>query len=159
MRILGLDYGTKRVGVAISDELGLTAQGIATIAVRNRRQLIGEIERIVRARTVEAIVLGYPLRLDNSEGIQCEKVKSFARSLSMRLSVPVVLHDETLTTKDAEEILRNGGIRGKRRKEAVDKLAAALILQSYLDAARRRDHAVSPRPTSPHEDSAFTQEQ
>jgi putative holliday junction resolvase len=152
MRILGLDYGTKRVGVAISDELGLTAQGIATITVRNRRQLINEIESIVHIRGVETIVLGYPLRLDNSEGIQCEKVKAFARSLSACLAVPVILHDEALTTKEAEDILRNGGMRWRRRKEAVDKLAACLILQSYLDAQWRRNHVDAPHPLTPQED-------
>lgn len=152
MRILGLDYGAKRVGVAISDELGLTAQGIATIAVRSRKQLLGEVEIIVRSRGVETIVIGYPLRLDNSEGIQCEKVKAFARSLSASLAVPVVLHDETLTTKEAEEILHSSGMRWKRRKEAVDKLAACLILQSYLDAARRRDHGDTTVPFTPHTD-------
>jgi putative Holliday junction resolvase len=134
MRILGLDYGSKRIGVAISDEMGITAHGIATITRRNRRQVVAEIEKIVRSYQVEKIVLGYPLRFDNTEGIQCEKIKVFSRILSTAFSLPVILQDETLTTKEAEEILRVSNVRKKRRKAVLDQLAAAIILQNYLDS-------------------------
>lgn len=132
--MLGIDYGSKRIGVAVSDELGITAQGVATITRKNHRQVIEEIERIAHAYQIDRIVLGYPLRLDNTEGIQCQKVRAFARILSSTLSLPVILRDETLTTKEAEEILRSSYVRRKRKKEVVDRLAAGIILQGYLDS-------------------------
>ena len=137
MRILGLDYGSRRIGVALSDELGMTAQGIATIARKNREADLGAIADLARRCGVERIVVGYPLRLDGSEGIQCEKVNRFVRRLEARLSLPVILWDETLSTKEAEELLRERGLRPEERREVVDRVAASLILQGYLDASVR----------------------
>ncbi|HOO35450.1 MAG TPA: Holliday junction resolvase RuvX [Smithella sp.] len=134
MRILGLDYGEKRIGAAICDELGLTAQGLSTI-IRKTKKHDGEIlERLIRDFNVEKIVIGYPLKLDGSEGIQCEKVNRFAALLEKTFGLPVIRWPETLSTKEAEEILINSGIRWEKRKKMVDKLAACLILQSYLDS-------------------------
>lgn len=134
MRILGLDYGEKRIGVAMSDELGITAQGLTTIHRRNRKKDLEEVAAIAKEYGVEKIVMGYPLMLDGSEGIQCDKVKSFARQLELLLSVPIVFQDETLTTKAAEEILREANVKREKRKLVVDKVAAGMILQSYLDS-------------------------
>lgn len=137
MRILGLDYGSRRIGVALCDELGMTAQGIATIARKNREADLGAIADLVRRCGVERIVVGYPLRLDGSEGIQCEKINRFVRRLEARLSLPVIRWDETFSTKEAEELLRERGVRREKRREVVDRVAACLILQGYLDAKAR----------------------
>jgi putative Holliday junction resolvase len=134
MRILGLDYGSKRIGVAVCDELGITAQGLATITRKNRRQDIEKIAGFIRTYTVEKIVIGYPIKLDGTEGIQCEKVSKFARLLESAFSITVVKWDETLTTKEAEEVLIRANMRREKRKTVIDKLAAALILQGYLDS-------------------------
>jgi putative Holliday junction resolvase len=141
MRILGLDYGSKRIGVAVCDELGMTAQGLATIARKNRRSDLEEIDRFVRTYHVEKIVIGYPIRLDGTEGIQCEKVSKFASILESTFSLPVIKWDETLSTKAAEEVLVLANIARKKRKNIVDKLAASFILQGYLDAQRNRNRS------------------
>ncbi|HYA13776.1 MAG TPA: Holliday junction resolvase RuvX [Syntrophales bacterium] len=137
MRILGLDYGSKRIGVAVCDELGITAQGLATITRKNRRQVLEEIARFIRTYAVERIVIGYPIKLDGTEGIQCDKIKKFARLLESTFVLPVIKWDETLTTKEAEEILILSNVRREHRKGKIDKLAAVLILQGYLDSQRR----------------------
>jgi putative holliday junction resolvase len=138
MRILGLDYGSKRIGVAVCDELGMTAQGLATITRKNRRHDLEEIAGFIRTYNVEKIVVGYPIRLDGTEGIQCEKVGKFASLLESIFSLPVIKWDETLSTKEAEEILIRANVARDKRKNLVDKLAASLILQGYLDARERR---------------------
>ncbi|MGZ3577387.1 MAG: Holliday junction resolvase RuvX [Syntrophales bacterium] len=137
MRILGLDYGSKRIGVAVCDELGMTAQGLATITRKNRRQDLEEIAGFIRTYSVEKIVIGYPIRLDGTEGIQCEKVSKFASLLKSTFSLPVIKWDEALSTKEAEEILIQANVAKTKRKNIVDKLAASLILQGYLDASER----------------------
>jgi putative Holliday junction resolvase len=134
MRILGLDYGSRRIGVAICDELGMTAQGVATITRKNREADLEAIAGFIRLYAVEKIVIGYPLRFDGSAGIQCEKIDRFAKRLESRFSLPVTRWDETLSTKEAEGILREIGMRRKKRKGAVDRLAAGIILQGYLDS-------------------------
>jgi len=139
MRILGLDYGSKRIGVAVCDELGMTAQGLATIARKNRRHDLEEIARFIRTYNVEKIVIGYPLRLDGTEGIQCEKITKFASLLESAFSLPVIKWDETLSTKEAEEILIRANMRRDKRKNIVDRVAASLILQGYLDDQDRRN--------------------
>ncbi|HVO67542.1 MAG TPA: Holliday junction resolvase RuvX [Syntrophales bacterium] len=136
MRILGLDYGSKRIGVAICDELGITAQGLATITRKNRRQVLEEIAGFIRTYAVEKIVIGYPVKLDGTEGIQCDKINKFARLLESAFALPVTKWDETLTTKEAEEILIMSNVRREHRKSKIDKLAAVLILQGYLDSQR-----------------------
>ena len=134
MRILGLDYGEKRIGVAICDELGLTAQGLPTIIRKTKKHDSEILANLIRNYKVEKIVIGYPVRLDGSEGIQCEKVNRFAALLEANFSLPVVKWQETLSTKEAEEILINSGFRWEKRKKMVDKLAACIILQGYLDS-------------------------
>jgi putative Holliday junction resolvase len=134
LRILGLDYGEKRIGVAVCDELGFTAQGLPTIIRKTKKHDLEILENIIKNYNIEKIVIGYPVRLDGSEGIQCEKVNRFASMLEERVFLPVAKWPETLSTKEAEEILINSGVRWKKRKNKVDQLAACLILQAYLDS-------------------------
>ena len=135
MRILCLDYGEKRIGAAICDELGMTAQGLPTIIRKNKKHDLDILGNMIKSYNVEKIVIGYPVRLDGSEGIQCEKVNRFSVLLDKTFSLPVIKWPETLSTKEAEEILINSGVRWQKRKKMVDKLAACLILQNYLDSA------------------------
>ena len=134
MRILGLDFGEKRIGVAICDELGLAAQGRPTIIRKTKKHDWEILGNLIRNYEVEKIVIGYPVRMDGSEGIQCEKVNRFTALLETTFSLPVVKWPETLSTKEAEEILINSGVRWEKRKKMVDKLAACIILQGYLDS-------------------------
>jgi len=141
LRILGIDYGGRRIGVAVSDELGVTAQGVSTIDRKNREADLDEIGELVRRHGVERIVIGYPLRLDGSEGIQCEKINRFVRRLEMRVSLPITRWDEALSTKEAEELLRQKGVRREKRRDVVDRVAASIILQGYLDAVASGEKA------------------
>lgn len=120
--------------MALSDELGLTAQPLATVERGNREADMEAIARLVGTYGVEKIVLGYPIRLDGTEGIQCEKVNRFARRLEARFRLPVVKWDETLSTRTAEEILAASHVRRERRKRRIDRMAAGIILQGYLDS-------------------------
>jgi len=133
MRILGIDYGSKRIGLSVCDELGFTAQGLATITRKNKKKDMEEISSFVEKYNVEKIVIGFPVRLDGTEGIQCEKVNRFAGILETRFSIPVIKWDESLSTKEAETILIEANMSRKKRKKVVDKLAATIILQGYLD--------------------------
>jgi putative Holliday junction resolvase len=140
LRILGLDYGERRIGVAVCDELGFTAQGLPTI-IRKTKKHDGEIlANLIKNYNIEKIVIGYPVRLDGSEGIQCEKVNRFASFLDTIFSLPVIKWPETLSTKEAEEILINSGMHWKKRKKIVDKMAACIILQGYLDSAEKKNN-------------------
>ena len=136
MRILGLDYGEKKLGLAVSDEMGITAQGLPTLMRKGREKDLAALEKVIRQFGVEKIVIGYPLRLNGTEGIQCEKVNRFAGILEKRFSLPVLKWDETLTTSQAEEILTEARVSRKKRKAVVDKLAAMIILQDYLDHSK-----------------------
>jgi len=137
MRILSIDYGSKRIGVAICDELGLTTRGVATIVRQNNKQVLEALAKLIDAYDVKKIVVGYPIRLDGSFGIQCEKTDKFAESLEKAFSLPVIKWDETLTTKEAEDILLQTNVRRKKRKKVVDQLAATLILRDYLASLER----------------------
>jgi len=130
---LGLDYGEKRIGVAVCDELGMTAQGLPTLLRKTKKHDLEILSQWIRNYQVEKIVVGYPLRLDGSEGIQCEKVNRFIALIEKTFSLPVIRWPETMSTKEAEEILIQSGVRWQKRKEKIDKLAACLILQNYLD--------------------------
>lgn len=139
-RILGLDVGARRIGVAVSDPLGVTAQGIATLHRRNRRYDLGELRKLLAEFEVSEIVMGNPLRMSGESGAQAEKMAAFATQLEQAFSIPVRLWDERLSTAEAHRLLDETGIRDSRRKEVIDKMAAVLILQSFLDAraARRK---------------------
>jgi len=137
MRILALDYGERRIGVAVSDELGITAQGLTTLIRKNLKWDMGEITKVVEAYSVDLVVVGYPVRLDGTRGIQCEKVDRFIRVLEKRFTLPVERWDESLSTWEAEEILSEALVKRKKRKEVVDRLDASIILQSYLNKHKR----------------------
>ena len=136
MRILGLDFGSKTVGVAVSDELLITAQGVEIIRRKSPsklRQTLARIDELVDEYGVERIVLGYPKNMNNTEGDRCEKTKEFMELLKKRCNLPVVLWDERLTTVAADNSMMEMGIRRENRKEYVDEIAAIFILQGYLD--------------------------
>lgn len=136
MRILGLDFGSKTVGVAVSDSLGWTAQGLEIIRRQSQsklRQTLARIEQIIAEYQVEKIVLGFPKNMNNTEGDRCEKTKEFKEMLERRTGLEVVLWDERLTTVAADRTMMESGIRREHRKEYVDEIAAIFILQGYLD--------------------------
>lgn len=136
MRILGLDFGSRTTGVAVSDPLGITAQGLETITRKDEnklRQTCARIEELIREYEIETIVLGYPKNMNNTEGERVEKTLAFKEMLERRTGLPVILWDERLTTAAAEQILIESGVRRENRKSVIDKIAAALILQGYLD--------------------------
>lgn len=141
MRILGLDFGSKTTGVAVSDDLLLTAQGVEIIrrkAPTKLRQTLARIEELCGQYGVERIVLGYPKNMNNTEGERCERTKEFKELLERRTGLEVVLWDERLTTVAADMSMMEMGIRRENRKEYVDEIAAILILQGYLDYLRNR---------------------
>lgn len=136
MRIIGLDYGTKTVGVAISDENHIIASPHMTIERKHAnklRQTYAQIEKLIDEYEVEKIVLGYPKNMNNTEGERVEATREFMEALERRTGLPVVLVDERLTTKEADRILEATGVAKSARKEHIDKMAAAIILQNYLD--------------------------
>lgn len=137
MRIMGLDYGSKTVGVAVCDPLGFTAQGIETIVRKEENKLrktLARITELIAEYQIETIVLGYPKNMDDSIGERAIKTEEFRDMLVRRSELPVVLWDERLTTIEANEILIESGVRREDRKKVIDKIAATLILQSYLNA-------------------------
>lgn len=131
-RILALDYGTKRIGVALSDELGWTAQPLETFERRTLDRDLAHIVSLVESHEVGRVVLGLPLQLDGREGPAIQAMREFATRLEQRLTVPLILWDERMTTKAAEDLLIAADVSRKKRKGAVDRVAAALLLQSYL---------------------------
>ncbi|MGA8491458.1 MAG: Holliday junction resolvase RuvX [Terriglobales bacterium] len=133
-RVLGLDVGSKRIGLAISDPLGITAQGLETIQRQNKRLDFAQLEKIIREYEVTEIVVGYPLRMSGAEGIQAEKMQHFAEELRHRFPLPVHLWDERLSSAQANRLLRETDMSIKRRGQVVDQMAAVLILQSWMDA-------------------------
>jgi putative holliday junction resolvase len=133
-RVLGLDVGSKRIGVAISDPLGITAQGLETIQRQNKRSDFAHLEHVLREYEVREIVVGLPLRMSGAEGTQAEKMQRFAEELRDRFHLPVHLWDERLTSAEANRLLRETDMSIKRRGEVVDQMAAVLILQSWMQA-------------------------
>ena len=137
MRILGLDYGSKTVGVAVSDPMGLTAQGLETIWRKQEnklRQTLARIEELISEYQVERIVVGYPKNMNNTVGERALKSLEFKEKLEKRTGLPVVMWDERLTTVEAERTLMEAGVRRENRKQYLDELAAVFILQGYLDS-------------------------
>lgn len=136
MRIIGLDYGSKTVGVAVSDPLGFTAQGVEIIRrekTNKLRQTLARIEELVKLYEANEIVLGYPKNMNNTEGERCEKTQEFKEMLERRTGLKVILWDERLTTVMADQTMIQEGVRREDRKQYVDKIAAMFILQGYLD--------------------------
>ena len=139
MRIMGLDFGSKTVGVAVSDPLLLTAQGVEIIRRKEEnklRQTLARIEELIVEYEVEKIVLGLPKNMNASEGVRVELTEEFKEKLERRTGLPVVFWDERLTTVAADKAMIEAGIRRENRKDYVDMIAASLILQGYLDRCR-----------------------
>lgn len=136
MRILGLDLGTKTLGVAVSDELGWTAQGIETIKINEegRDYQLGRLSELIKQYEVERIVLGMPKNMNGTIGPRAEASQSFADILTKKFNLPVILWDERLTTMAAEKMLISADVSRKKRKKVIDKMAAVMILQGYLDS-------------------------
>ena len=135
MRIMGLDYGSRTVGVAVSDALGLTAQAVETVTREEENKLrktLRRIEELAGAYEVDRIVLGCPKNMNNTQGERGEQTEVLEEMLE-RLNLPVILWDERLTTVAAERILMESGVRRENRKQVIDQVAAVLILQGYLD--------------------------
>ena len=142
MRIMGLDFGSKTVGVALSDSLLITAQGLEIIGRKEENKLrrtLARIEELIQEYEVTEIVLGLPKNMNGTEGERVALTREFAEKLERRTGLPVVMWDERLTTVAADKAMMEAGIRRERRKEYVDKIAASLILQGYLDSRREAD--------------------
>lgn len=140
MRIMGLDFGSKTVGVAVCDPLGLTAQGLETITRKEENKLrhtCQRIEALIQEYEITSIILGYPKNMDDSIGERAQKTEEFKKMLERRTGLSVILWDERLTTVEADQILRESGVPKTERKKVIDKVAAGIILQSYLDNMKK----------------------
>jgi putative holliday junction resolvase len=135
-RILGLDVGARRIGVAVSDPLGITAQGLETLERRNKRHDMAHLERVIRDYDVKEIVVGLPLRMSGAEGTQAEKMQVFVETLRKHFRLPVHFWDERLTSAEANRLLRQTDLSIHKRGQAVDRMAAILILQGWMENRR-----------------------
>jgi putative Holliday junction resolvase len=140
IRIAGLDVGDKRIGVAVSDGLGLTAQPIAVVQRSSLKEDVAKILEHLAAYRVTRVVAGLPLEMSGREGTQARRVRSFCDALA-NAGVEILYQDERMTTLQSERLLIESGVRRNKRREVVDKMAAALILQAYLDARPRNEGA------------------
>ncbi len=138
-RLMGLDVGDRTIGVAVSDPLMITAQGVKTIRRKNYNKDLEEIKSIINLYEVSKIIVGLPKRLDGTIGIQSEKVMKFADRLKLDLDLPIEYQDERFTTSLSEKILINADVKRKKRKMVIDKLAAVQILTTYIDKNRREN--------------------
>lgn len=133
-RILAIDYGSRRMGLAVSDPLGITAQGLETLQRKNKRTDFAHLQRLITDYDVREIVLGLPLKMSGEHGVQSERVTEFAEELRQRFNLPVHLWDERLTSAEANRVLREAQLSIQKRAQAVDRMAAVLILQSFLES-------------------------
>lgn len=133
-RVLGLDVGSKTIGLAVSDPLGITAQGLPTVRRKNKRFDFEQLQNTIRQYGVTELVVGYPLRMSGDQGTQAEKMRQFAEELRRKFDLPVHLWDERLTSAEANRVLRESEMSIRRRGEVVDRMAAVLILQSWMEA-------------------------
>ena len=131
-RVLGLDVGSRRIGIAVSDPLGITAQGLETLQRKNKKHDFGHLHRVIRDYQVKEIVVGLPLRMSGAEGTQSEKMRAFADELHKKFKLPVHLWDERLTSAEANRFLRETDLSIEKRGPAVDRMAAVLILQGWM---------------------------
>lgn len=132
MRVMAIDYGERRTGLAVTDELGITAQGLDTVVVKDEKDLPDIIARIAGERNVGSILLGLPLNMDGSEGEKCEKVRAFASALKEKLDIPVVFWDERMTSMQAQNVMRELNMKTRGKKQEIDRIAATLMLQEYM---------------------------
>ena len=145
MRIMGLDIGTRTIGIAISDELGITAQGLKTLRRKSMEEDFKEIAAIIRQFEIEKIIVGLPQNMDGTLGIQAEKVLNWMEALKDRVEIPMATWDERLSTVGASRVLLEADLSRRKRKNVIDKLAAVLILQGYLDQSRRKNDETAPQ--------------
>lgn len=138
MRLMGLDYGDKTIGVAVSDELGWTAQGVETIRRTNKKADQKRLGELIQEHQVEEIVVGLPKNMNATIGPRGELSMQFAEQLQKTFKLPVHLWDERLTSMAAERTLLEADVSRKKRKQVIDKMAAMLILQGYMDSKKRR---------------------
>ena len=136
MRVLGLDIGTKRIGLAISDELGVIARGLLTVERKEGEDIFERLKEVGCKEEVGEIVVGLPLNMDGSAGPKAKEATAFAETLKEKLKLPVKMWDERLTTVEAERLMIEGDTSRYKRKRKIDKLAAQLILQSYLNSKK-----------------------
>ena len=136
MRVLGLDVGSKTVGIALSDEMGWTAQGLKTLKINEEKEEFGfeEIGQIIKEYQVDTVVIGLPKNMNGTIGPRGEASQQYANEVESRFAVPTVLWDERLTTMAAERVLLEADVSRKKRKKVIDKMAAMMILQGYLDS-------------------------
>jgi putative Holliday junction resolvase len=139
MRVMGLDLGSKTIGVAISDELGMTAQGLKTIKRKSMKEDLTEIKTIISTYEIEKIVVGLPKNMDGTLGKEAEAIFQWVEALKKRINLPMITWDERLTTVEASKILLEADLSRRKRKKVIDKVAAVLILQGYLDHSRERN--------------------
>jgi putative Holliday junction resolvase len=137
-RVLGLDVGDKTIGVAVSDGLGITAQGVTTIRRQSFEKDFAALEKIIEEYEAIEIVIGLPKMMDGTEAVQSGKVREFAAKVEKRFSLPITFVDERLSTALVQKMMIEGGVRREKRREVVDMLAAQIILQSYIDRKRAR---------------------
>lgn len=140
-RIMGLDYGSVTVGVALSDEMHLTAQGLEVIRRKEENKLrrtLARIEQIISEYDVELIVLGFPKNMNNTTGFRCERTQEFADKLGKRVTIPIVFEDERLSTVEAHNTMIAGNVRREKRAQVVDMVAATIILERYLDRTNQK---------------------
>ena len=142
-RVLGLDVGSRRIGIAVSDLLGITAQGLETLERRNKRYDFECLARVIREYEIREIVVGLPLRMSGAEGTQSEKMRLFAEEVHERFGLPVHLWDERLTSAEANRFLRETDLSIEKRGKAVDRMAAILILQGWMQSRRISSDASS----------------
>ena len=139
MRILGVDFGEKRIGLALSDPLGLTAQGLETLMNKGKKQVLEEFSRICRDRGVGEIVVGLPINMNGSLGPKAKEVLGWVPELESAVGIPVKTWDERLTSREAGRLMIEEGLSRKKQKKNSDRLAAMLLLQGYLEARRTKN--------------------
>lgn len=137
-RILGIDWGEKRIGLALSDPLGIIATGLETVEKKQDFDLISYLKKLIFEQEIAKIILGFPKNMDGSVGPKGEEVLAFKGSLEKEIDIPVILWDERLTTVSAQRSLREAEVKMKKGKKFLDKIAAVLILQNYLDHAHNK---------------------
>ena len=148
-RVLALDLGQRRIGLAVADPLGFTAQGLPTLERKNRRADLEALRRVAEQHQAVLLLVGHPVHLSGRVGVQAEKAAAFAEKLRRHLGCQVLLWDERLTSAEAQRVLRQGGVSRAKRSAAIDRMAAVLLLQSYLDQQRMAN--CSPEQSAPLE--------
>jgi putative Holliday junction resolvase len=141
MRLLGIDFGDKRIGLAVSDKLQFTAQGLGQYQVKNKKKDKIFFQDLASKYDIEEVIIGFPLRMDGTEGTRADKTKEFGRWLEKILNLPITFWDERLTTQQASRILNQQKIKKKSRKDLKDQISAVIILASYMEHKRSKSNA------------------